>query len=350
MRNVLPLASMGCIAIIILGILVGGVIMIGYGVNQFLEKEKHQDKDKQKSEQPAPGGPGDRPKAAQTLLEARSNFKTNLRPSDLPSSNLVPAAVDGAQLVFYESGSRRLAAYLSNPIAGKQPAVVWVHSEFGDIGPDDWKRAKRFQDADIVLMVPSFRGENADSSKFEMLYGEVEDLLAAVKFLAAQPGVDPDRIYVIGHDKGGTLALLAATTGETRVRAFFSIVGLPNLEAFVAAGNQIKDPTPPFDPKRAGELHLRSAQPFAGAIRTPTFYFGVGLDDIASKQARDMLVQAASTSPRVPFKAFGYGQATRANILGPVIGFIAGKIVADKDRGSAFTIEDSETKGLFPKK
>ncbi len=42
------------------------------------------------------------------------------------------------------------------------------------------------------------------------MFGEVDDVLAAFDFLAKQPYVDPDRIYLGGHSTGGTLALLTA--------------------------------------------------------------------------------------------------------------------------------------------
>ena len=39
----------------------------------------------------------------------------------------------------------------------------------------------------------------------------VHDALVAVTVLAAMPGVDPDRIGMIGHSLGGEVAAIAAT-------------------------------------------------------------------------------------------------------------------------------------------
>lgn len=43
-----------------------------------------------------------------------------------------------------------------------------------------------------------------------MMYGEVDDVLAAARYLAQQPKVDPNRIYLGGHGSGAALALLVA--------------------------------------------------------------------------------------------------------------------------------------------
>lgn len=53
-------------------------------------------------------------------------------------------------------------------------------------------------------MIPSFRGEDRNPGSYEMFYGELEDLDAAYDWLAKQPWVDPDRIYLAGHSTGGT--------------------------------------------------------------------------------------------------------------------------------------------------
>jgi acetyl esterase/lipase len=43
-----------------------------------------------------------------------------------------------------------------------------------------------------------------------MFYDEVDDVLAAARFLANQLGVDPTQLFLAGHSVGGTTALLAA--------------------------------------------------------------------------------------------------------------------------------------------
>lgn len=68
---------------------------------------------------------------------------------------------------------------------------------------------------------------NLDFSEFTYISGWAEDILNAVKFAAAQPEVDPDRIGIVGLSMGGAASALAGR--DTSVRA----VGLwsPALQA-----------------------------------------------------------------------------------------------------------------------
>ena len=51
----------------------------------------------------------------------------------------------------------------------------------------------------------------------ECFYGEVDDVIAAARHLAARPDVDPQRVYVGGHSTGGTMALLVAESTDELV-------------------------------------------------------------------------------------------------------------------------------------
>jgi dienelactone hydrolase len=43
-----------------------------------------------------------------------------------------------------------------------------------------------------------------------------------VDHLRALPYVDPARVYLVGHNSGGTIALLAALSPNNKLRAVFS--------------------------------------------------------------------------------------------------------------------------------
>ena len=53
-------------------------------------------------------------------------------------------------------------------------------------------------------------GRTRSPGRVEFCAGEVDDVLAAARFLATQPYVDTNRIYLGGHSTGGTLALLVS--------------------------------------------------------------------------------------------------------------------------------------------
>ena len=85
-----------------------------------------------------------------------------------------------------------------------------------------------------MVFCPAFRGENDNPGRFELLYGELDDLLAARDFLAAQPFVAPERIYLIGDGiSGGTLVLLAAVASD-RFRAAMALGGAAELGRIVS--------------------------------------------------------------------------------------------------------------------
>src|SRR5207247_1321869 len=126
-----------------------------------------------------------------------------------------------------------LVAYLTDdPRDGRRhPAVVWAHGGFGGIGADEVAAdgyLDTFAKAGLVVMVPSWRGENDNPGKFELFYGEVDDALAAVEYVSRLPYVDPARVYLVGHSSGGTVTLLAAESTD-RLRAAFSLAGAPDM-------------------------------------------------------------------------------------------------------------------------
>ncbi len=332
MRKFLPLFIVGFIALFILAVVGVGLYMVGYGLNGIVDWSGFDKTPPPTSHEGVPQPFGQQRAGDNgTLMQARQDFKTLPMRSTYRPSLDPPERVPGASLIEYASGNLNLVAYLSKErkSATKRPAVVWAHGGFGGIGKESWENAKPFHDAGFVLMVPSFRGENQNLGRFEMFYGEVDDLLAAVEHLAKNPSVDPERIYVVGHSSGGTLTLLAATTGTTKVRAFFSIAGMPDTEDFLRAtrGLGYQEASPPFEPFRTNEGVLRSASPFVTAIRQPTFYFGAPTDERYLYQAQ--LMQRVALNAGIPFKTLLCKGRDHFNIITPVVELIAAKIAAD---------------------
>jgi acetyl esterase/lipase len=112
-------------------------------------------------------------------------------------------------------------AYItSDPKDGKKhPAVVYAAGGFDfsidagsfEQGSDDNDQSgARLRTGGIVVMYPSYRGAHDNAGTFEMLYGEVDDYLAALAHVQALTYLDPARIYLVGHSTGGTLVALAA--------------------------------------------------------------------------------------------------------------------------------------------
>jgi hypothetical protein len=285
------------------------------------------------------------------LLTARRGFETKPIPNSYESDG--PADVPPFALlsvVRYKSPAGDLIAYLTpDPKDGKKrPAVLWAHGGFGGIGkflfgppdPSNEQSGRALREAGCILMYPAWRGENENPGRFEMFFGEVDDLLAARDHLASLPYVDPDRIYLAGHSTGGSLVLLAACATD-KFRAAFSFGGNPDIGRMFSDGKGSRNV--PFDFKVKEEVRLRSAIHFVGAIRRPTFYFE-GERSSYNEDAARMEKAAAGA----PFKAFMIRGGDHFSILDPLTRMIAAKIVADTGPTCSIAVTAAELAKAAP--
>lgn len=232
--------------------------------------------------------------------------------------------------IHYHSPAGELSAYLTpDPKDGKRhPAIVWAHSFSKGIGSMFWQHdpdghdltARAFRDKGIVMMCPSWRGENENPGRMELHYGEVDDFLAAIQHIKKLPYVDPNRVYIGGHDAGGTLALLAACASD-QFEAAFSLGGMLDGAAML---KRLPRNHLPFDPDSPQEYWLRSPLRYASFIRRPVFYFEAN-DSFELDAARRMKERAGTC-----FQAFQLG-GNHFNIVPPITYLIAEKIAANQE-------------------
>jgi acetyl esterase/lipase len=286
------------------------------------------------------------------LLSARRGFTTRILPSsytaDGPCSPPPPGVFD---LVRYPSPIGALAALLTpDPKDGKRhPAMLWAHGGFGGIGDFLWKSApvrndqsaRAFREAGMVQMSPSWRGENDNPGRFELFYGEVDDLLAARDYLASLPYVDPERIYLGGHSSGGTLILLAAAS-TSKFRAAFSFGGTPDIGRVVSDGRGYGNT--PFNCASRQEGRLRSPIYFAGAIKRPTFYLE-GERSAPLDEVREMKRRADEAGAPLEISIVKGG--THFDILDPLTRLVAGKILEDTGPSCSIQITEREVEAAY---
>ncbi len=125
------------------------------------------------------------------LLFAASTSEASSRAVSFPS-------LDGTNLAgeVFEASSR------------PAPAVVLVHmltrskADWGSL-PD------RIQDAGITVLTFDLRGHGGSSGSPQALPDMVQDVRAAVQWLAARQGVRPGSIGLVGASLGASLSLLA---------------------------------------------------------------------------------------------------------------------------------------------
>jgi acetyl esterase/lipase len=181
---------------------------------------------------------------------------------------------------MYESEGRRLKTWLFRPKVGKgekRPALVYLHGGFA-FGADDFAECWPFADSGFVVLCPTFRGENGNAGDFEMMFGEVDDAAAAIRWLARQEFVQGDNIFVFGHSSGGVISALLSLYDDLPVRYTGSAGGLygPDLFSFQRV---------PFDLRNAHEAQMRVLVGNVRWMKRPHFAF-VGETDYFMKTQR----------------------------------------------------------------
>jgi dipeptidyl aminopeptidase/acylaminoacyl peptidase len=230
---------------------------------------------------------------AATLGEARNAYSTHLTvrakaPQDYESS----AVPIGAKEVSYMSGELRLRAWLSTARPGKAaPAVVFLHGGFA-ASAEDWAAANELVKQGYILLMPQLRGENGNAGNFEMFGGEVDDVIAAGVYLQSVPGVDPRRVYVMGHSVGGSLAILAAQM-RSPYKASASLSGYARLTEWIDHFARLA----PFDLKNASERTIRDPYLYVSSLQVPLLMFTEEANPHAVEVNRAFCMQVARTSP-----------------------------------------------------
>lgn len=281
------------------------------------------------------------PPASPTLAEARRGFVTRPGGAQPPGEAVPPPPPDLFRLIRYPSPVGELSAYLTpDPGDGQRhPAIIWLTGgDTNSIG-EVWEPTPRENDqtaaayrrAGIVMMFPSLRGGNDNPGQREGFLGEVDDVLAAADSLAAQPYVDPGRIYLGGHSTGGTLAMLVAEMSD-RFRAVFAFGPVADVRGY---GGQFVYHQP-GDPK---ESLLRSPGYWLHSVRSPLFVIegaGGNIEDLRGMRAR-------STTPLIHFVEVP--GVDHFGVLAPANEVIAAKILADSGPTARIILSEQELQG-----
>lgn len=220
------------------------------------------------------------------FFPARAEFQTTLTRRG-PSSGVwsdEPAPA-GVREVRYPSAGRELRGWLSLPPGdGPAPALVYLHSGFA-ASAEEIKVAAPFAEAGWAVFLPTFRGESGNPGDHELYLGEAEDAAAAVRWLAAQPGVDPARVVAFGNAEGGVLAGLLSLWPDLPLLATGSLNG-----ALPEQGFALLDP--PFDRMDVTERRMRSWVHHLGSMVRP-HHAWVGEDDWLRAHVEELRLDGA---------------------------------------------------------
>ena len=91
--------------------------------------------------------------------------------------------------------------------------------------------AREFQHAGYAVLAPSMRVWPPSGGRDDWGGRQVDDSLAALRWLGARRSVDPERLFVAGYSQGGQMALLTATRGA-RVRAIVAFAPVTELQSW----------------------------------------------------------------------------------------------------------------------
>jgi len=287
---------------------------------------------------------------ATSLIEARRGFKTTLAPQKDTKEPAEQAPPNLFRTIKYPAPAGNMAAYLSpDPRDGKKhPAIIWIAggdcNSIGDVWSPEPRAndqtASAFRKAGIVMMFPSLRGGNNNPGVKEGFLGEVEDILAAAKFLERQEYVDAKRIYLGGHSTGGTLALLVAEI-SSRFRAVFSYGPVNDVAGYGADSGFL-----PFDLRNRQEVRLRSPGYWLASVQSPVWVFegAQGRSNIDSLRA---MARKSINHPKVHF--IEVKAADHFTILGPNNELLSQKILRDIGEASNLTFSFDEVNQNFAK-
>lgn len=175
-----------------------------------------------------------RPEPYVPYLERLAAHDTTLSRDEPSAGRFEPDFVpEGVQAVRYRSGDHDLLAWFALPANadGPVPGLVYFHGAFA-LGPKDRAAVQPFVDAGFAVLMPALRGENGNPGRQELLYGEIDDGVAAARWLADRPEIDGAHVYAAGHSIGGGVAAMVALRPEAPVRATASVGGIYVPETF----------------------------------------------------------------------------------------------------------------------
>lgn len=172
------------------------------------------------------------------------------------------------QDVTFPSGPETIAGYLAVPDSpGKCPGIVVIHEDWG---LTDWVKAqtrKLAENGYAAIAVDLYHGKVAYDPEYayELMVSvpperALRDMEAALHFLAAQPGVNKEKIGSIGWSAGGKWSLLLAENDWFLAACVMNYAPLPadpaeirNIRAPVLAifGSEDRS-TPPDDVEAFG--------------------------------------------------------------------------------------------------
>jgi dipeptidyl aminopeptidase/acylaminoacyl peptidase len=188
----------------------------------------------------------------------------------------------------YWSGGLRVNGYLGRPRGqgSRLPAIVWNRGGNRELGVLDPRVLVPYVEAGFVVAGSQYRGGGGSEGKDSFGGDDVEDVLNLVTLVKKLPEVDPGRIGMVGHSRGGMMTYRAlredARRGRNDIRVAATVGGVADLfdldlrldmgAVFLATIGCAPRDCP-------AEYQARSAVRWGGEIRAPLLLLH-GEDDV----------------------------------------------------------------------
>ncbi len=136
--------------------------------------------------------------------------------------------------ITYRSDGLLIRGYLGWPTGpGPFPAVIYNRGGAWDGGKlSGWEIAP-FVEAGYVAIASQYRGCGGSQGLEQFGWDDVHDVLNLIPVLDSLPQVDPWRIGMMGHSRGGMMTYMAlradASSGANRIRAAVTTGGIADL-------------------------------------------------------------------------------------------------------------------------
>ena len=190
----------------------------------------------------------------------------------------------------------------AGPNRGPRRGIVWLHGNFAADAEQFDGLGDAFPPHDFAVFIPSWRGENGNPGERELLLGELDDAVAAVRWFAARPEVDADDLVALGHSVGGALAALLALLPDVPLRETASVGGIYVPETFQRwVKTRHNGPLVRFDPHDPAEGRLRTLAGNVPDLLRPHVAY-VGHDDPWFHPNTERM-RAAAAEHGAPFEA-----------------------------------------------
>ena len=158
------------------------------------------------------------------------------------------SACAAERTIFYPSGTLKINAFIVTPEQAQQhlssdryvsnqiyPVILFNHGGISGLNENSKRRCRELSAQGYVVFASSFRGEDQSEGNVEVALGEVDDVLAGLRWLeqnATMERIDLKRVALVGFSHGALISLQAAKRAH-RFKALVFSYGVSDIYTWV---------------------------------------------------------------------------------------------------------------------